>query len=91
MFCPAYTITLLGNEYYIVMHDVTSRVNQSMLKICYNKLELLVDKKLEENSEFSVVNYEEVYLLNKRRFWRMNTQSTERCSFSNQATQTSIL
>ena len=46
----AYTITLLGNEYYIFMHDVTSRLNQSILKICYDKLELLIDKILEENS-----------------------------------------
>ena len=35
----AYTITLLGNEYYIFMHDVTSRINQSILKIRYGKLE----------------------------------------------------
>ena len=50
MYPDAYTITLLGNEYYIFMHDVTSRLNQSILKIRYNKLELLIDKILEENS-----------------------------------------
>ena len=37
-----YTITLLGNEYYISMHDVTSRIYPSILKIRYDKLELLL-------------------------------------------------
>ena len=50
MYPEAYDVKLLSNEYYIFMHDVTSQINLSKLKIHYDIHELFIDKIQKKNS-----------------------------------------